>query len=100
PTTLPATPLPYTTLFRSHIHHRRAYLLFQGFGFLRQVMGEFNETNNLAFRFADKLILGQSAAMDFTQQMADLLIQLQQLAAVGLDRKSTRLNSSHVKISY
>ena len=47
-------------------------------------MGEFNETNNLAFRFADKLILGQSAAMDFTQQMADLLIQLQQLAAVGL----------------
>ena len=49
-----------------------------------QVMGEFNETNNLAFRFADKLILGQSAAMDFTQQMADLLIQLQQLAAVDL----------------
>lgn len=47
-------------------------------------MGEFNETNNLAFRFADKLILGQSAAMDFTQQMADLLIQLQQLAAVDL----------------
>ena len=46
-------------------------------------MGEFNETNNLAFRFVDKLILGQSGGMDFTQQMADLLIQLQQLAAVS-----------------
>jgi hypothetical protein len=47
-------------------------------------MGELHQAGDLVLRIADKLVLGQPACVDLTQQSANLVVQLQQLSAVGL----------------
>src|SRR3712207_7637770 len=77
-----STLFPYTTLFRSSrvaghgrvLRFERIVLSLRNFGVLEE-----------AARVADLGRVGQFAAPD---------------AAHGLDRKSTRLNSSHANISY
>src|SRR5436309_5918431 len=72
-----STLFPYTTLFRS---------LLKG----------------LLLRGAPIDGVGLQMHVDATSypQPADIAANVQRLVALGLDRKSTRLNSSHVKISY
>src|SRR5690606_41678069 len=88
----PTSPrFPYTTLFRSHPPH------------LQRRLGEADHA-----RRADRVRRQHAAGRvhrQITAQARDALLdQPPPLAALGepeaLDRKSTRLNSSHVKISY
>src|SRR5256885_16967143 len=93
-----STLFPYTTLFRSHpqesgcsrigLAHRPASML-QSRPELRIRLGERNRG-----RF-DGLFLGLEVAADVC-----LVVQVKRNCAVYLDRKSTRLNSSHLVISY
>src|SRR5690606_41957058 len=93
-------PLPYATLFRSaaeqHLVRRQA-----------------DARNRIARRERGLLDLGEEIiriaveqhAADADQRIIGMrpgLCQVERIDAVGpgLDRKSTRLNSSHVKISY
>src|SRR5690606_41796831 len=86
----PTSPLfPYTTLFRSRTDPRRDRA---GRPARRNQIGTFRSGNALCQR----LILTR-ARMPFTQNGSSLKISL---TSSSLDRKSTRLNSSHVKISY
>src|SRR5690606_39437008 len=77
---------PYTTLFRSHPAYRQS---FRG-----QVAAD---TVALMFRRNEQI----RQVPEFLDQdhsgnlFADTIFEVQ-----GIDRKSTRLNSSHVKISY
>src|SRR5690606_41833394 len=94
---LPCSPLfPYTTLFRS-----------QGIGFavpidiVRSVLPQLERTGRVVRGY-----LGVSI-QDLTPELAEALgLSIERGALVasvapdGPDRKSTRLNSSHVKISY
>src|SRR5690554_7644565 len=85
-----STLFPYTTLFRSY---REAVSVIQS---------EHGLTRNLCTLQLGNILLQQAQA--FVQGLGELLFFLQQyffdlLAAAG-DRKSTRLNSSHVRISY
>src|SRR3712207_8450164 len=79
-----STLFPYTTLFRS-------------IGYLRRSPDELPDTNFDGFDFwLDKL-------NSFTQPGEDVRDQTVALARVRraeIDRKSTRLNSSHANISY
>src|SRR5690606_40331992 len=94
----PRAPLfPYTTLFRSIFFLRqdsKAWLFFLvstvAFGFLTyMIVG--GTRANIIIAFAIFLFIGIIRGW----------ISLWMLVAAGvLDRKSTRLNSSHVKISY
>src|SRR2546426_2251589 len=66
-----STLFPYTTLFRSKFVHRPAHLI----------------------RFADdpdKLL----------HHLLKVILDLERVRAARIDRKSTRLNSSHLVISY
>src|SRR5690348_17731856 len=77
-----STLFPYTTLFRSAGAHRGEGI---GHRLLGVVMG----------------VDGDMAAGDgLTDRADDLLDLVRQRAAIGVDRKSTRLNSSHPSISY
>src|SRR5207248_5356161 len=93
PTRLPAPPLfPYTTLFRS------SRILFDG---LRAC--------GVAYRAAGEerqVLAGQEVILAAGALQSPQLLQLsgigsaQLLREHGIDRKSTRLNSSHRTISY
>src|SRR5690348_18026389 len=78
-----STLFPYTTLFRSHgrVYRRKGNALdtlgYHGF-----------DLRNLAFDVGCRLAL---AVDDFHPRVG---------CGIGLDRKSTRLNSSHPSISY
>src|SRR5690606_42001667 len=84
-----ATLLPYTTLFRSRhtawiIKHAIRSLIKKGHP---EALGLFGFRN-------DVQITVENLTIDKDQlRLGDTLL-------FGLDRKSTRLNSSHVKISY
>ena len=67
---------------RGNIYYGRTRFFFEGFSFLGQMVGELHQTLNLALAVADKLIFCQTAGMDFTEQMANLVVQLQQAAAI------------------
>src|SRR5690606_41372126 len=92
----PTSPLfPYTTLFRSgHLAVRRAEQLDP------QVLARTQLADVGVGQTADgdNLLAGQA------QTVPAVLLELQRdhthADEVGADRKSTRLNSSHVKISY
>src|SRR3989442_12743201 len=75
-----STLFPYTTLFRSAAGHRRA-----GSGAERRVEAVHVEADEH---------LGRQARRDLVRD------RLPRLARLSADRKSTRLNSSHVRISY
>src|SRR3712207_7233492 len=79
-----STLFPYTTLFRSDVDHRIVELL------LRDGRAPFTE-------LAPAVGLSVSA----TKRRVDRLIRDQVIRGfVAVDRKSTRLNSSHANISY
>src|SRR5690606_41526007 len=94
---LPLSPLyPYTTLFRSwySAEERRRFEVRPGITGLAQVAGrnlvEWNARLAYDIEYVDRWSL-----------WLDLKILLQTVSVVfSQDRKSTRLNSSHVKISY
>src|SRR5690606_39753312 len=87
---LTSTLFPYTTLFRSdHADGGRAHV--RGCGLLVEVMHIPNPGKSRSGTYTDYLLsalTGGVAAAGFAQ------------VSNRLDRKSTRLNSSHVKISY
>src|SRR5690606_41305626 len=83
-----STLFPYTTLFRSPVEYARLHYL-----------GRKEELNNL-FRSVSVILLLLCAVVAIP-----LLVDPSRLLSIfgaeyQLDRKSTRLNSSHVKISY
>src|SRR5436305_10538799 len=74
-----STLFPYTTLFRSEVE---SYLRHQGSSFVE--------------RFDANSYLYLTRAMDYF----DLAADCNGVVEIVQDRKSTRLNSSHVRISY
>src|SRR5690606_41276021 len=90
PRRAPRRPLfPYTTLFRSLA--------------ARPSMGK----TALALNFVETAIFTQSKpVLVFSMEMPSAALVMRMMSSVGridqgkIDRKSTRLNSSHVKISY
>src|SRR5690606_41601897 len=84
-----ATPLPYTTLFRSQgvPHHALP----------TQREGGKMETFN-PFRFEGRV--GRLQYFGYSVVWGLVVTVMAALLTAGEDRKSTRLNSSHVKISY
>src|SRR5690606_39490356 len=89
----PSTLLPYTTLFRS-IAEIEAYAV--GHGNLNQAPG-INPGSLKAKGFTDEKITAINGA---TKAAFDIKFVFNQWTLGAEDRKSTRLNSSHVKISY
>src|SRR5207249_10354672 len=94
------TPFPYTTLFRSPL---RADALEPARAALDRTL------DRVAEQYREQLAPAiQRVWQDEVESMrADLRMWLEQSAAahaewepIALDRKSTRLNSSHVSISY
>src|SRR5690606_41521527 len=80
------TLFPYTTLFRSGVHRRDGALI--------------DEFRRLHPGILEHLALGggvQQVGVDGEGRLALLVLRHRDLV---IDRKSTRLNSSHVKISY
>src|SRR5688572_32545423 len=92
----PATLFPYTTLFRS------LYALFIGCAGMGIVMmGSFGRRGIVAI--AAGLIFGMYYSQWRSWRPAAVFTRMAMLAApavVFIDRKSTRLNSSHSQISY
>src|SRR5207249_10770102 len=91
-----STPFPYTTLFRSTVQDR-------GMGIDRLEMPHIFEPFYRGAAVMAAQIhgtgLGLSLAKSIAEAMGGTLSVVSELA-VGRDRKSTRLNSSHVSISY
>src|SRR3712207_7052757 len=84
-----STLFPYTTLFRSQYSYQAALAVAEG----------------IRWRVED--IIGGDRRLDFTRPfMPETLARVEQLPFLTpyeqrtLDRKSTRLNSSHANISY
>src|SRR5690606_41678727 len=90
---------PYTTLFRSgaanHAEERALIRRLDRFPGLAQVAGAEH-----AAHLADDEQAGAFDMGDGVQVKAVLVVQAVADVVPVLDRKSTRLNSSHVKISY
>src|SRR5688500_19673498 len=83
-----STLFPYTTLFRSDRSDSKFCV--------RPVRDPpFHVRHSKAFLINDAAVFGDQ---DRTIQLTKLLVLLQQ--SIDLDRKSTRLNSSHLVISY
>src|SRR5690606_41506173 len=92
----PCSPLfPYTTLFRS----ARFGIVFGALGAARDCL-----QTALDYAASREVFDRSLSSYQITQtKLADMTLELQKgyLLALHLgDRKSTRLNSSHVKISY
>src|SRR5690606_42137263 len=89
-----STLFPYTTLFRSFLELRGSELG------ARIAAGLFQFRENVLHRRFAEAFVGEIVRRQAAQEggVADEFANL--LAAGGKDRKSTRLNSSHVKISY
>src|SRR5690606_41090814 len=85
-----STPFPYTTLFRS--------------GELREVLGERLARHRQAVAVerapVEQHLQHRRRAADRVEVFHDVLAARLEVGEQGRDRKSTRLNSSHVKISY
>src|SRR5690606_40759917 len=92
-----STPFPYTTLFRSLCAHCHILLaLWDG-----KPSDELGGTGQIVRFHHDDIMPGYAKASVASQQMlvddeSDLVYHI----VCSRDRKSTRLNSSHVKISY
>src|SRR5690606_42009645 len=94
---LPAPPrstlFPYTTLFRSAARERQGHADDVRLVAAQQLLGQLGQEHR-----------GQRPARRRRQQRLEGRLALRQALTVAreaeVDRKSTRLNSSHVKISY
>src|SRR3712207_9541167 len=93
-----STLFPYTTLFRSPQVVEVIELMFRDFvesGYYPK------RPNTLTYDGANALFYSGEAAMNPTGTwLVSEIVQAVQEFEVGLDRKSTRLNSSHANISY
>src|SRR5688500_19875180 len=86
--------IPYTTLFRSYVavaYHKDGY---RGSDLTRETYGDIK--NGVSAKKFSKLVAGEYRETVF-REPASLE---QQLPFYSPDRKSTRLNSSHLVISY
>src|SRR5256885_7930251 len=94
-----STLFPYTTLFRSGISANDLELNLNG-QFINR--GQLEVTNNLAIRAAEGIDnFGASIrAGGYTSLSGGGLDNRDGRIETGTDRKSTRLNSSHLVISY
>src|SRR5690606_41893017 len=95
-----ATPLPYTTLFRSLFHERLVLEQLdarhaQGFGEIRVFLAQ---TRSVCEAAGQPIPCRMRRIDDRVQRMERRAHP--HSGRVEIDRKSTRLNSSHVKISY
>src|SRR5207253_11072975 len=92
-------PLPYTTLFRSHRQLLRRGLTAHFLQHLARNAVQLVDGLDHVHRDADGARLVRDRARD---RLADPpgRVGAELVAAAVLDRKSTRLNSSHVAISY
>src|SRR5690606_41795159 len=88
-----STPFPYTTLFRSRI-------TVGAQDFLDKVSLSTAAFYDLLRNSEQIVRTSQPPPGDFRRLFDFLLSHHEEIIYVGLDRKSTRLNSSHVKISY
>src|SRR5690606_41091197 len=98
----PPTParFPYTTLFRSH----RVLIVLRGFHqrALQLTVGRQQLANGVftpQLQVSRNLVVTATAGVQFFTQLTDFIDEFAFHPTVK-DRKSTRLNSSHVKISY
>src|SRR5207253_10897541 len=92
----PSTLFPYTTLFRSRNYRCSNQKLVQLLGF-RPRRTVLESIDNMVQRFSAE------KAMNFSHPRyynIDWMVLLGEVHAEHQDRKSTRLNSSHVAISY
>src|SRR5690606_39440279 len=96
----PSTPFPYTTLFRSLSHPRNRQLQKVAVFTLPNVnfwkrQAESQSTSIHQLKVWRKEVVKQTvkSSLGFCSNECHIVYSL-------LDRKSTRLNSSHVKISY
>src|SRR5690606_41065353 len=100
PSTIPPPPspalFPYTTLFRSDAPHQRSRAFEQRLGILQRI--ESPSTVVRLQRTEDHLVIAIGTFGQFTNLVGTH--QGRTVVSNRLDRKSTRLNSSHVKISY
>src|SRR5688572_30931956 len=83
---LTSTLFPYTTLFRSEVHRPQAYKHVGGILPLARISEH--------RRFRDSRLLGH------VRQAGKRAMRRRSAEPACLDRKSTRLNSSHSQISY
>src|SRR5256885_12870749 len=83
-----STLFPYTTLFRSLVFHVR-----------RLVTDSLPDRLMVRTGPAQRLWVERSTP-GWTQRVETISWTIQRVRVVGLDRKSTRLNSSHLVISY
>src|SRR5690606_42054095 len=93
-------PVPYTTLFRSK---QAALLANKGFRVIRiDTPGHGNSSVPTGIFTMDELAADTVAVLEALDipQAHYVGLSLGGMSGFGLDRKSTRLNSSHVKISY
>src|SRR5690606_41004609 len=86
---------PYTTLFRSRLLHVQIEMPQEGFVRL-DAKGE--KPLPQAWRLKDGFI--PTISLDLGVHLHHLMAFLTGKSPLKVDRKSTRLNSSHVKISY
>src|SRR3712207_8140059 len=92
-----STLFPYTTLFRSVDDLRELPAK------VARVLEDMEEVRALGRSLADAgtiLFLGRHVGYPVALEGALKLKELAYIHAEGLDRKSTRLNSSHANISY
>src|SRR3712207_8003064 len=82
-----STLFPYTTLFRSSM----SYPMYRDFRDNNQVF------DGLLCRFATAASLSHAGT---TERVTSELVSGNYFQVLGVDRKSTRLNSSHANISY
>src|SRR5699024_12088062 len=97
--TLPSSLFPYTTLFRSYVQHSHFLQQKSIMAFLLEMVGKYVYYPDTT-SFADKKLSswlsnitgGYIRHYHFVNSIYD--------SPSHIDRKSTRLNSSHVSISY
>src|SRR5690606_41262371 len=89
-----STLFPYTTLFRSQNWEQAVELSKERWAQIKSFTAEeWNETEKSIVELKDKVV---QAGSQNQERVAELMSEVKELQ----DRKSTRLNSSHVKISY
>src|SRR5207248_8376845 len=90
-----STPIPYTTLFRSPVNWLDRAVF--GAAALNPVIWNAQKEEHFP---VPVLLYASSRAVTLNRQLLATLGELSRVPVTFLDRKSTRLNSSHRTISY